>query len=143
MQKRASLLSLSQSHLPLQASVQPLTASLSCLGLGESPSRTNTQDSTTIHHRISTCLPSFLPSTQPSPSAPAGALVPSWPPPLAICWAIHRPCCAREWAFGHGSTQICVPSYQVSMCEPCVCCEAAAQSGSSGGEDGHVAGWAE
>lgn len=85
------------------------------------------------------CLPSCLPSTQPSPPAPAGALAPSCSPPSAICWATHWPCCVREWALGHGSTQARVPGYQESMCEPCVCREAAAQLGRAGGEDGHVA----
>lgn len=83
------------------------------------------------------CLPSFLPSTQPSPPAPAGALAPSWPPPSAICWATHWPYCVREWALGHGCTGLRA-RHQVSMCEPCMCCEAAAQLGSSGREDGHV-----
>lgn len=103
--------------------------------------------STGLHRQTITaslaCLPSSLPSTQPSPPAPAGALAPSYSPPSAICWATHRPYCVREWALGHGSTQARVPGYQVSMCEPCVCREAAAQLGSSGRENqaGRMAMW--
>lgn len=90
------------------------------------------------------CPPSFLPSpaNTSTPTLTSSASRSSHsspgPHPAAICQAVHWPSCAREWAPCHGSTQACMPGDQASMCEPCVCCKAAARPGSSGREGGHV-----
>lgn len=87
------------------------------------------------------CLPSLLPSPcrclQPlTPSTSRNSHFSPGPHLAAICQAVYWPRCAWEWAPCHGSTRAGLPGGQASMCEPCVCCEAAARPGSLSG------GWA-